>query len=54
MEKGRSEIVESMATKQAVTLCGTINVASPESTSCNLKAREIYSTDGFVLLRMFN
>jgi len=47
-------MVESMVTKQAVTLCGTINIDSSESASCTSKACESYSSDDVLLLSLFN
>ena len=52
--EGSSEMVESMVTKQAVTLCGTINIDSSESASCTSKACESYSSDDVLLLSLFN
>lgn len=43
----RSEILESMVAKQLVTLCGTINTASPGNVGRTQRAYESYLSDAF-------
>lgn len=39
---------------EAATLCGTVDIASSGSTSCTSNARENYSSDDALLLRLFS
>lgn len=50
--EGRSETVDSMVTKQPVTLCGTIITALLGSFSCTLGACESHLSDDVILAQL--